>query len=112
MGVAWSPGDGRTVVRASAGLYYDRVPLRATSNALQRDGSKYRVAVLAFSRPDERVDYWLRMPREASGYAQRLYGALRELDGAQCELILVEAPPEAPDWVAVNVRLRRACSKA
>ena len=51
LGVAWSPGDGRTVVRASAGLYYDRIPLRATSNALQRDGSKYRVAVLAFGQP-------------------------------------------------------------
>jgi hypothetical protein len=50
-GVAWSPGDRRTVVRASGGLYYDRIPLRATSNALQRDGEKYKVAVLAFSQP-------------------------------------------------------------
>ena len=48
LGVAWSPGDGRTVVRGSAGLFYDRLPLRATSNALQRDGSRYRVAVLPF----------------------------------------------------------------
>src|SRR4030095_5678706 len=47
-GIAWAPGSGRTVVRASAGLYYDRIPLRATSNALQRDGTKYRAAVLAF----------------------------------------------------------------
>ena len=31
-------GDGRTVVRASGGVYYDRIPLRAISNALQRDG--------------------------------------------------------------------------
>jgi hypothetical protein len=50
LGVAWAPGDGRTVVRASAGSFYDRVPLRATSNALQRDGTKYRVAVLAFGQ--------------------------------------------------------------
>ncbi len=35
IGLAWSPGDdGRTVVRASAGLFYDRVPLRAVANAL------------------------------------------------------------------------------
>ena len=40
-------------------------------------------AVLAFSRPDERVDYWLRMPREPEAYAQRLYAALRELDSAR-----------------------------
>jgi hypothetical protein len=48
-GLAWSP-DSSTVVRASYGLFYDRVPLRATSNALQRDGSKYRVALLSFGQ--------------------------------------------------------------
>jgi hypothetical protein len=51
-GLAYSPdflGRGRkTVVRASYGVYFDRLPLRATSNALQRDGSKYRVAVLPY----------------------------------------------------------------
>ena len=67
-----------------------------------------RVAVLAFSRPDERVDYWLRMPREPLGYAQRLYAALRELDGAGCESILIEAPPETPEWAGVRDRLVRA----
>ncbi len=70
---------------------------------------KERVAVLAFSRPDERVDYWLRMPREPQAYAQRLYGALRELDSAGCDEILVEAPPDSPEWAAVRDRLRRAC---
>jgi hypothetical protein len=43
LGLAYAPGDRKTVVRLSAGLYYDRIPLRATSNALQRDGSKYVV---------------------------------------------------------------------
>ena len=71
-----------------------------------------RVAVLAFSRPDERVDYWLRMPREPQAYAQRLYAALRELDTAGCERILVEAPPDSPEWTAVRDRLRRACGQA
>jgi L-threonylcarbamoyladenylate synthase len=70
---------------------------------------KEKVAVLAFSRPDERVDYWLRMPRDPHAYAQKLYGALRELDSAGCDEILVEAPPEAPAWAAVRDRLRRAC---
>jgi L-threonylcarbamoyladenylate synthase len=70
---------------------------------------KERVAVLAFSRPDERVDYWLRMPRDPDAYAQKLYGALRELDSAGCEEILVEAPPAGPEWAAVRDRLQRAC---
>jgi len=34
-GVAWSPlGSDRTIVRASGGLFFDRVPLRAVANAL------------------------------------------------------------------------------
>ena len=47
LGVAYAPGDGKTVIRASFGIYYDRIPLRATSNALQRDGTKYIVVQLA-----------------------------------------------------------------
>jgi len=65
-------------------------------------------AVLAFSRPDERVEYWIRMPREPRAYAQRLYAALRELDGAGCGSILVESPPESDEWEAVRDRLQRA----
>lgn len=47
IGFAFAPGDRKTVIRASAGIYFDRVPLRATSNALQRDGSKYVVVQLS-----------------------------------------------------------------
>jgi hypothetical protein len=50
LGVAWAPGSRRTVVRGAFGHFYDRIPLRAVSNALQRDGSKYRVAVLSFGQ--------------------------------------------------------------
>jgi L-threonylcarbamoyladenylate synthase len=69
---------------------------------------KSAVAVLAFSRPDERVDYWIRMPRESRAYAQRLYAALRELDSAGCGAILIEMPPEAAEWDAIRDRLSRA----
>jgi carboxypeptidase family protein len=55
VGLAWSPGDRRTVIRANAGVFFDRIPLRATSNALQRDGSKYQVAVLPFGAPNAPV---------------------------------------------------------
>ncbi|HEY7910731.1 MAG TPA: TonB-dependent receptor [Blastocatellia bacterium] len=51
IGVAYAPGDRKTVARVSYGLYYDRIPLRATSNALQRDGSKYIVVQLSRSQP-------------------------------------------------------------
>ncbi len=50
IGLAYAPGDRKTVIRASYGLYYERLPLRATSNALQRDGTKYKVATFAFGQ--------------------------------------------------------------
>jgi L-threonylcarbamoyladenylate synthase len=101
--------------RHSGGLerhYAPRTPARLVpSYDLDKEIArlKEKVAVLAFSRPDERVDYWLRMPRDAQAYAQKLYGALRELDSAGCEEILVEAPPGTADWAAVRDRLQRAC---
>jgi L-threonylcarbamoyladenylate synthase len=94
--------------------YAPRTPARLIpSYDLDKEIARLRekVAVLAFSRPDERVDYWLRMPRDPQAYAQKLYGALRELDTAGCEEILVEAPPDAPEWVAVRDRLQRACRR-
>jgi hypothetical protein len=50
LGVAYAPGDGTTVYRASGGVYFDRIPLRATSNAIQRDGTNYQTAVLSFGQ--------------------------------------------------------------
>lgn len=50
LGIAWAPGDRRTVIRASYGIFYERLPLRATSNALQRDGTKYKVASFSFGQ--------------------------------------------------------------
>lgn len=50
LGIAWSPAGRKTVVRASYGIYYDRIPLRATSNAIQRDGTKYKVATFSFGQ--------------------------------------------------------------
>ena len=102
--------------RHSGGLerhYAPRTPARLVpTHALDKviSSTADRIAVLAFSRPDERVDYWLRMPRDPAAYAQRLYAALRELDSAGCETILVEAPPQAAEWAAVLDRLRRACT--
>ncbi|MDX6613977.1 MAG: hypothetical protein QOD75_3163 [Blastocatellia bacterium] len=51
VGFAYAPGQRKTVIRAGFGLYYDRIPLRATSNALQRDGSKYVAVQFAPTQP-------------------------------------------------------------
>jgi hypothetical protein len=47
VGAAWSPfASRRTVVRGSAGLFYDRVPLRAVANALLSAGNTTDLANL------------------------------------------------------------------
>jgi hypothetical protein len=47
LGVAWSPSDStNTVVRGSAGLFFDRVPLRAVANAVLSAGNTTDVANL------------------------------------------------------------------
>ena len=52
VGFAWSPSDSRrTVVRGSAGLFFDRVPLRALANALLSAGN---TTDLAQSAADQR----------------------------------------------------------
>jgi L-threonylcarbamoyladenylate synthase len=106
---------GQSSPRHSGGLerhYAPRTPARlVATHELDREIARLgdKVAVLAFSRPDERVDFWLRMPRDPASYAQKLYAALRELDGAECEQILIESPPGSAPWAAVLDRLRRAC---
>ena len=75
VGIAWSPGDHKTVIRASYGTYYDRIPLRATSNALQRDGTKYLVAVIPFGQPGAPV-----FPRVASAFPSGLLASITTID--------------------------------
>jgi L-threonylcarbamoyladenylate synthase len=100
--------------RHSGGLerhYAPRTPAKlVAAHELDREIGRLgdKVAVLAFSRPDERVDYWLRMPRDPLAYAHKLYAALRELDRAECQAILIEAPPDDLEWTAVRDRLLRA----
>ena len=73
-----------------------------------------RVAVLAFDAPcliDERLQWRMAAPDSAT-YARELYAALRTLDGACADLILVEAPPQGAQWLAIADRLARAAGGA
>ncbi len=48
------------------------------------------------------------MPAAPAAYAKALYATLREVDADPVESILIEMPPEAPEWLAVRDRLTRA----
>jgi L-threonylcarbamoyladenylate synthase len=54
----------------------------------------------------------LALPREARAYGHALYAALRELDAQGAERLLIERPPNAPEWIAILDRLQRAAAGA
>ena len=71
-----------------------------------------RVAVLARSkeRPMLKGLEWAAAAQDAAGYAHALYANLRRLDEAGCDAIIVERPPQTPEWAAINDRLARAAT--
>jgi L-threonylcarbamoyladenylate synthase len=73
-------------------------------------GKRLAVLARAAAPPGLKDVSWQTAPRAAAGYAHALYTSLRRLDDLGCEVILVEAPPSAPEWQGVNDRLKRAAS--
>ena len=109
--VALPDTEAPRVSGSLAAHYAPRTPARlVASDALDAEVARLGITagVLAFSAPDDRVDFWLRMSRDPAAYAQKLYAALRELDTAGCAMLLIESPPAVPEWQAVLDRLRRA----
>lgn len=51
------------------------------------------------------------MSNEPAIYAAELYSRLHELDAKGLNLILVEMPPDTPEWAAVRDRLTRAAAR-
>lgn len=56
---------------------------------------------------DDKFHYIL-MPNDPVAFGKNLYATLRKLDDANFERILVEAPPDDLEWLAVADRLNRA----
>lgn len=82
------------------------------AHSLARQGK--RVAVLARTTLQPMVEglVWQAAPRDAAAYAHELYASLRTLDQAGCDAMLVEQPPDEPEWLAVRDRLMRAAAGA
>ena len=78
----------------------------ANDEAVSRDG-----AVCLYFSPQFDVTPFknhTRLPNEATGFAQGLYHALRELDVMNATCIVVENLPTDTSWDAVRDRLKRA----
>ena len=71
-----------------------------------------RIAVIAIQPPPAGLDasrvLWLAMSADAATYARTLYARLREADTSAVARILLETPPDAPEWQAIRDRLGRA----
>jgi len=53
VGLAWSPGNRKTVLRAGFGLFYDRLPASLRERSLRFDGMRFRSLIIASpSYPD------------------------------------------------------------
>jgi L-threonylcarbamoyladenylate synthase len=99
-----------------AAHYAPQTPMRLVAserlldflNAQRHKGD--RCGVIAHSQPPQAgmPHLWKLLAADPVGYAHGLYAALREMDHAGVALIVVEALPETPEWVAVADRLRRA----
>ena len=105
--------------RASGTLAAHYAPRTALSlvnpGALEADlASPWSAAVLAFREAplNARVMMWITAPAIAAAYGHDLYANLRTLDASGAKRIVVETPPETPEWEAVNDRLARAAAGA
>lgn len=70
------------------------------------------VSVMAFSDPVEcpAVITWKQLSEDPAECARQLYATMRELDGSGADYIIVEEPPELPEWMGILDRLRRAAN--
>ena len=119
--VPQAPGTAPRVSGALDAHYAPLTPMRvvlpaeldATLAALAAEGRS--VGLLAYSThaglalPPHALR---RLPAEPDGYAHGVYAALRELDQAGNDVIVVEAIPGDAAWAAVADRLRRAACGA
>lgn len=115
----------QTGVLRSPGLLRKHYSPRATLVLLQWDGddalrrqlsacgiAPARTAVLVRARAPETAEYLhvAVLPRDAAACARALYAELHQADASGADWIVVEAPPDEPEWRAVKDRLTRAAA--
>lgn len=92
--------------------YAPRQPLRLLA-AQQLQGESGEDAAILTSSPGHwpEATVVLLMPPDPEAYARRLYGALREAEASGARSILVESPPNLPQWRAIHDRLSRSAAR-
>ncbi|MFZ4731777.1 MAG: L-threonylcarbamoyladenylate synthase [Pirellulales bacterium] len=121
--VDWGTGPARSPGRLRR-HYAPRTPLEVTDDAprrvrqLTRSGRRIGWLCLDPDAPATRAiagstdAVVVPMPADPRAYGSRLYATLHALDRRSLDVIVVDAPPEAPGWDAIRDRLERASATA
>ncbi len=117
-----APGDEVRAPGRLASHYAPAIPLElaATDQLAARIAAqgapRIRIVALAWSEPGAanaaragaHVEH---MPANAREYGRELYAMLRRLDTRDHDLLIIETPPDSPEWLAVHDRLNRAAHR-
>ena len=89
--------------------WLDNVALAALSTRETVQAS-YDIARLAIERgvPGDFVECGVFGGAQCAAFARAIYAELHRCDEAGADLIVIEAPPESPEWSGIADRLRRA----
>ncbi len=92
--------------RTPLSLFQDKAALHRSYQALADQQQSCAALIIGEgSAPDCPV---IRLPAEPASVAEQLYHALHTLDDMKVDTLLVELPPDLPEWAAVRDRLSRA----
>jgi L-threonylcarbamoyladenylate synthase len=94
------------------------VPYREVSRGVAALRGRGSVGLISINHPGPglELDSQQTLPDDPARYARGLYAAIRDVDAALANLpaasadtvILIEMPPDRPEWAAVRDRLLRA----
>ena len=89
--------------------YSPRTPLRlfTSRTELLKNATARSAALLLGAGAVPNCTYF-ELNNNASDVAQQLYDTLHKMDALDAEILLIEAPPVAPEWLAILDRLTRA----
>ena len=92
----------------------DLVPSEFLKSTIEKHADKKSLAVISFaplSIDGLNPSNLIVVEQEPASYARSLYANLRALDRLKQSLIIVEEPPQTPEWSGIRDRLLRASSK-
>ena len=97
----------QTLMLATARL---KMQLRAFRQAQDRGPMRCVITHSFAAEPAERVRV-IRLAADVETWERELYAMLRALDAERYGTLIIKAPPETPEWDAVNDRVKRATQR-